>query len=67
MDCKKCDREKPTKGGCAEAGIKTVQAPLRQAQRPASTGSATVRLADMEIRGGALFPAGEKACGAARN
>ena len=34
VDCKKCDREKPTKGGCAEAGIKTVQAPLRQAQRP---------------------------------
>ena len=26
-DCKKCDREKPTKGGCAEVGIKTVQAP----------------------------------------
>ena len=32
--CKKCDRKKQQQGGCAEAGIKTVQAPLRQAQRP---------------------------------
>ena len=31
---KKCDRKKQQQGGCAEAGIKTVQAPLRQAQRP---------------------------------
>jgi len=33
VDCKKCDRKKQQQGGCAEAGIKTVQAPLRQAQR----------------------------------
>jgi len=32
--CKKCDRKKQQQGGCAEAGIKTVQVPLRQAQRP---------------------------------
>ena len=34
VDSKKCDRKKQQQGGCAEAGIKTVQAPLRQAQRP---------------------------------
>ena len=26
VDCKKCDRKKQQQGGCAEAGIKTVQA-----------------------------------------
>ena len=27
VDCKKCDRKKQQQGGCAEAGIMTVQAP----------------------------------------
>ena len=30
VDCKKCDREKPTKGGCGEGEIKTVQTPKNE-------------------------------------
>ena len=53
VDSKKCDRKKQQQGGCAEAGIKTVQAPLRQAQRPSG-------ILSRRKRGGDLFPAGEK-------
>ena len=59
--CKKCDRKKQQQGGCAEAGIKTVQAPLRQAQRP--LGKLRWRLG-----AGIYFRLGKKAfVGAARN
>ena len=51
VDSKKCDRKKQQQGGCAEAGIKTVQAPLQQAQRPASTGSATIGHTEPEKKG----------------
>ena len=51
VDSKKCDRKKQQQGGCAEAGIKTVQAPLRQAQRPTSTGSAPIGHTEPEKKG----------------
>ena len=53
VDSKKCDRKKTTAGWMCGSRNK-------DRASPASTGSATVRLADMEIRGGALFPAGER-------
>lgn len=52
-DCKKYDGEKKQQGGCAEGEIKTVQAPLRQAQRPKG-------MLRQRIRGGDLFSPGDR-------
>ena len=57
VDSKKCDRKKQQQGGCAEAGIKTVQAPTLWVDKCCGKSGGA----------GIYFRLGKKACGAARN
>ena len=57
VDCKKCDRKKQQQGGCAEAGIKTVQAPTLCVDKCCGKSGGA----------GLYFRLGKEACEAARN
>ena len=57
VDCKKCDRKKQQQGGCAEAGIKTVQAQTLRVDRCCRKSGGA----------GLYFRLVKEACGAARN
>lgn len=57
VDCKKCDRKKQQQGGCAEAGIKTVQATTLWVDKCCGKSGGA----------GLYFRLVKKACGAALN